>query len=124
MDRVEFGCHWDRVKLHIRSSELTAVEPGWWLPIHVQMSGGHWKDQSRDIFLSNLENRLRRMMGARISARVSCRTSANRVCSGIKTAFFGGSLGFAALFFASGIPRVQKDILQVRTSFYVTKNCR
>ncbi|KFH41818.1 hypothetical protein ACRE_074670 [Hapsidospora chrysogenum ATCC 11550] len=51
-------------------------------------------------------------MRARISARVSRRTSANRVCSGIKTAAFGGSLGFAALFFASGIPRVQKDILQ------------
>jgi hypothetical protein len=51
------------------------------------------------------------------SACLSCWSYTNPVCSGIKTAAFGGSLGFAALFFASGIPRVQKDILQVRTSF-------
>lgn len=32
---------------------------------------------------------------------------------GVKSAAFGGALGFAALFFASGIPRVKRDILQV-----------
>jgi hypothetical protein len=39
---------------------------------------------------------------------------ADRMHSGVKTAAFGGALGFAALFFASGIPRVKTDILQVR----------
>ena len=32
--------------------------------------------------------------------------------SGFKAAAFGGSALFAVIFFASGIPRVQKDILQ------------
>lgn len=32
----------------------------------------------------------------------------------MKAGFFGGALGFAALFFASGIPRIQEDILKVR----------
>ncbi|KAK0391412.1 hypothetical protein NLU13_0912 [Sarocladium strictum] len=31
---------------------------------------------------------------------------------GLKAGLFGGSLGLAALFFASGIPRIQTDILQ------------
>ncbi|KAL6862923.1 hypothetical protein ACO1O0_003166 [Amphichorda felina] len=31
---------------------------------------------------------------------------------GVKTAAFGGAIGFAAIFFASGIPRVKSDILQ------------
>merc|ERR1712000_665049 len=30
---------------------------------------------------------------------------------GLKAGFYGGSLGLAALFFASGIPRIQTDIL-------------
>src|SRR5688572_30633860 len=34
--------------------------------------------------------------------------------SGLKAGFYGGSLGLAALFFASGIPRIQTDILMVR----------
>lgn len=33
-------------------------------------------------------------------------------CSGAKSAAFGGALGFAVLFYASGMPRVRKDILQ------------
>jgi ubiquinol-cytochrome c reductase subunit 10 len=31
---------------------------------------------------------------------------------GAKSAAFGGALGFAVIFFASGIPRVKRDILQ------------
>ena len=42
------------------------------------------------------------------------RTRADYIHSGVKTAAFGGALGFAVLFFASGIPRVKSDILQVR----------
>ncbi|KAG9251941.1 ubiquinol-cytochrome-c reductase complex subunit-domain-containing protein [Emericellopsis atlantica] len=39
-------------------------------------------------------------------------TSRMAARTGVKTAAFGGALGFAALFFASGIPRVKTDILQ------------
>ncbi|KAI6782809.1 uncharacterized protein J7T54_000952 [Emericellopsis cladophorae] len=39
-------------------------------------------------------------------------TSRMAARTGAKTAAFGGALGFAALFFASGIPRVKTDILQ------------
>jgi Ubiquinol-cytochrome-c reductase complex subunit (QCR10) len=42
------------------------------------------------------------------------RTMADCIHSGVKTAAFGGALGFAVLFFASGIPRVKSDVLQVR----------
>jgi hypothetical protein len=38
------------------------------------------------------------------------------VYSGIKTGMFGGVALFAVIFYASGIPRIQKDILQVRYS--------
>lgn len=32
-------------------------------------------------------------------------------CSGIKSAAFGGVALFAVIFYASGIPRVQRDVL-------------
>jgi hypothetical protein len=34
------------------------------------------------------------------------------LCSGFKAGAFGGVAFFALIFYASGIPRVQKDILQ------------
>ena len=42
------------------------------------------------------------------------RTAANVCHSGVKAGLFAGVGVFALIFYASGIPRVQKDILQVR----------
>ena len=41
------------------------------------------------------------------------RIMADLIYSGVKSAAFGGALGLAAVFFASGIPRVKIDVLQV-----------
>lgn len=41
---------------------------------------------------------------------------ANGSNSGVKAGLFGGVALFAVIFFASGIPRIQKDILMVRGS--------
>lgn len=42
------------------------------------------------------------------------RITANVCHSGVKASLFAGVGVFALLFYASGIPRIQKDILQVR----------
>lgn len=39
---------------------------------------------------------------------------ANASYRGIRSASFGAAAGIAVLFYASGIPRIQRDILQVR----------
>jgi hypothetical protein len=40
-------------------------------------------------------------------------SKANRSNSGVNAGLFGGVALFAVIFFASGIPRIQKDILMV-----------
>ena len=42
--------------------------------------------------------------------------------SGLKAGAFGGVALFAVIFYASGIPRVQKDVLQVREAPLSARN--
>ena len=56
--------------------------------------------------------------------RLETQNKANCLDSGVKAGMFGGVALFAVIFYASGIPRIQVDILQVRSSEFIVGNAR